>query len=192
MPRRVVAARERTGMVRLEGYGKMDDRGTCQLAAGGKDRGRQNFRLSDAQFEHLIETIELRALPGSEAPFRAELDRIREFVLKDCLQKDQEPSRAEVHHALTVLRSRTENFLERATAIRRWPDWFVRPAPFGSSASSVFSSFPEILLDLATQARHDANISERAACDFRAFAETSEELRYELKSLDSVSQGKNS
>ena len=39
-----------------------------------KDRGRQDHRLGDDQFDYLIGIVELPALLGSKAQFRAELD----------------------------------------------------------------------------------------------------------------------
>ena len=62
--------------IRLDGHEKADDRGIelDRRLDKFKDRKRQDHRLGDDQFDYLIGIIELPALLGSKAQFRAELD----------------------------------------------------------------------------------------------------------------------
>ena len=62
--------------IQLDGHEKADDRGIelDRRLDKFKDRKRQDHRLGDDQFDYLIGIIELPALLGSKAQFRAELD----------------------------------------------------------------------------------------------------------------------
>ena len=193
MPRRVDPAWGWTGMVRLEGFGEEDDRGIeLSLLSNGelKDRGRQGFLLSEAQRNYLIDGFKLpRLSEDSEKQFWAQLNAEREFVLKDCLRKDQQPSRAEVHKGLTDILRLTRDFHQRLAKIRPLPDWSIDAtchAPTGPA--SAFYALPEQLYAFASQARHEGK--RRHDTDYLTFADSADRLAQYVKYLDFESKEK--
>src|SRR4051812_48534038 len=101
MPRRVEARWGRLGMVRLDGFGKIDDRTQRnhpedpsngeQSEQSSKDRGRQGFLLNDSQFDSLRRAVELSDESPRCAQFRMDLNFIRGFVLTSFLQNSEKP-----------------------------------------------------------------------------------------------------
>ncbi|MCK1473589.1 hypothetical protein IVB27_01905 [Bradyrhizobium sp. 197] len=175
-------------MVRLDGYGQEDDRPLeliFRSAAGLNDRGRQGFCLSDAQYKDLIEI--LPELEGVDDRARAELNFFRDHVLRDCLQADQQPTRAQTHIALTETRHLARDFLYRSTGIGPLPVWAADVActePLGPA--SVFSALPEQLYGFATQARRQAKASPQTGLD--DLAAMVDRLATHLKYLDAEPQ----
>ncbi|MCP3472114.1 hypothetical protein NLM33_17495 [Bradyrhizobium sp. CCGUVB1N3] len=181
-------------MVRLAGARKIDHRSPDFVhGAGphGTDRGRQGFLLNLAQLSDLMEGLRLPRLPGHELECRAWLNRIRDIVLKDCLQTDQQPTRREVHAALAELRKQTLLFLACAATIgpREWRADAAAIAPEGPL--NVFCMLPEALYGFAAHARFEARCSAAPlGMQLLAFAEAADGLAQGLKWLDFVAQDK--
>jgi hypothetical protein len=154
------------------------------------DRGRQGFRLSGAQFADLLASVRPPGLAGHHREFRAQLNHIREIVLQDCLQMDQQPSRSEVRVALVQVRKQTRVFLECAATIgpRDWRAEARAIEPEGPL--NVFCAMPEVLYDFASHARFEAKHCDAPGLQLVAFAEAADRLAQLLKWLDFVSKDK--
>jgi hypothetical protein len=138
-------------MVRLDGFGKIDDRETRtnnndrkQVPQTDKDRGRQGFLLNDLQFEHLRGALNLPRTSPHSAQLRADLNAIREFVLKSSLQDAEKPTRPEIHKALAEVARRLRLFLDRIDSLDPLPEWpLADPAAVeGPSPFRVFMTLP--------------------------------------------------
>jgi hypothetical protein len=174
-------------MVRLNGYGKEDDRtvGLCRSSdADLKDRGRQGFLLSEAQRNDLIDGIELPRLSEfSETRFWAQLNFVRERVLKDCLRHDQQPSRAQVHKGMAELLRLIRDFHQRLAPIGALPNWSTDTICIASEGlAGVFYGLPEQLYQFASHARHEGKTRQHA--DYLALAEAADRLAQHFKYLD--------
>jgi hypothetical protein len=182
-------------MVPLKGYGNIDERNTVLGSPSGedwKDRGKQGFLLSDAQFAELTEGLDLPYLSGKEQEVRAQLNSIREFVLKDCLQTDQQPRRAEVHKALAETGQQVRGLLDCAANFGYLPNWFADESSLEPEGPlfGVFCKLPEKLYAVAVRARYEAYMCKGGSDQLIAFAEAADGLARSLKWLDFVSQHK--
>ncbi|MCK1711254.1 MULTISPECIES: hypothetical protein [unclassified Bradyrhizobium] len=106
-------------MVRLDGFGKVDQHDALELACRPEQRqdgaAPRGFLLSNAQFAAL--GVHFPQLAGREEQCRAELNEVREIVLQDLLQADQQPRRREVHADMAKMLLLVRGFLESAAAL---------------------------------------------------------------------------
>lgn len=183
----------RSGMVRLDGFGKADQHDTRELACRSEQRqddgAAQGFLLNNAQFAAL--SAHLSQLAGHEEQCRAELNDVREIVLQDRLQADQQPSRREVHEEMAKMLRLARDFLERGVALGLRPDWRVEtPSSEPEGPLSAFRLLPEALYDFASRARREAKCCDAPAAQLLAFAAAADRLAWELKWGDVVPQDK--
>jgi len=196
MPRRVVSQWGRTGMVRLDGRGKFDDRERGgnndreEEHRANPDRGHQGFLLSDRQFESLTKLLDVSESSPRRTQLRAELNFIREFVLKSYLRGAEIPTRAEVNKALAETGRQLRVFLDRITDLPFLPDWRLTdsaaidsPSPF-----NVFVTLPWRLLACAERARSEARMEEHRASSMIALAHAADGLADILIALNFASK----
>lgn len=184
MARRVHRQDERRGgMVRLDGFGKVDQHAGPELAFSEQrqvDGEARGFLLNNAQFAEL--SPHLPELAGQEEQCRAELNGIREIVLQDLLQTDQEPSRREVHQEMAKVLRLLRDFLERAIGLGPRTDWRVEtPSSEPEGRLSAFRILPETLYDFASRARRETKCGDAPAAQLLAFAAAADRLAWELK-----------
>jgi len=188
MPTRVNPQWRRIGMVRLDRarYDRRTFDFTCPPPEKRRsDRGRQGFRLRNVQFADLLAGVHLPGLAGHEREFRAWLNYIRETVLQDCLQTDQQPNRSDVRAALDEVRTQTRVFLECAAAIGP-RDWRAEATEPEGPLSGVFCTFPDVLDGFASHARFEAKHCDALSLQLAAFSEAADRLA-QLLSLNFVS-----
>jgi|tagenome__1003787_1003787.scaffolds.fasta_scaffold20909230_2 hypothetical protein len=193
MPRRVDARWGRTGMIRLDGQGQVDDRqnGTDRMEDDAKlDRGHQGFLLNDSQFKSLIRGLDPSKYVGREAQLRAELNFIRNFVLKSYLRDAQTPTWAEMRTALVETSRRVRALLGRISDLAFLPDWDLPdsaaiedPSPF-----QVLVTLPSRLRACAERARLEAKMNKERALLMIAVADAADDLADILMALDFASQ----
>ena len=200
MPRRVDARWGRFGMVRLDGFGKIDDRKEKNDRSDlneeqrreqpNKDRGRQGFLLNDLQFESLTRALDLPESSPRRALLRADLDFIREFVLKGFLQDAQKPTRPEIHKALAEIARRLRVFLDRIADLDSVPDWPLADSAAieGPSPFRVFMTLPWRLRSCAERARSEARMCDDRAALLIALADAADGLADILMALDFASE----
>jgi hypothetical protein len=196
MPRRVDARWGRTGMVRLHGFVKFDNRENGSSNDRNKDehansdRGQQGFLLSDPQFDSLANLLDLSESSPRRIQLRTDLDCIRAFVLKSLLQSSQKPTRPEIHKALAEFARRLGVFLKQTAELGSLPDWSLadpaaieNPSPF-----HVFITLPRRLYSCAERARSEARNDNDRAVSMIALAGAAEGLADILMELDFASQ----
>jgi len=82
-------------MIRRDGRGQFDTRENGSNSdrkrdeQANPDRGHQGFLLNDSQFESLIGALDRSKYLSHQVQLRAELDFVREFVLKSHLRNAQ-------------------------------------------------------------------------------------------------------
>ena len=196
MPSRLDARWGRTGMVRLDGRGKLDARenGTNDNRKEDQraklDRGYQGFLLNDAQFNTLIEGLDRSKYLGHHAQLRAELNFIREFVLKSYLRGAEIPTRAEINKALAETGRQLRIFLDRIADLGSVPNWpladtaaIESPSPF-----RAFMTLPWRLRSCAERARSEARMNNDHDALLIAVADAADGLADILMALDFASK----
>ena len=133
MPRRVDARWEWTRMIRRDGRGQFDTRENGSNSdrkrdeQANPDRGHQGFLLNDSQFESLIGALDRSKYLSHQVQLRAELDFVREFVLKSHLRNAQIPTRAEINKALMETGRQVRVFLDRINDLAFFQHWLSAP-----------------------------------------------------------------
>lgn len=181
-------------MVRLDGFGKVDQHDTLELACRSEqqrqdDEAARGFLLNNTQVAAL--NVHLPRLAGYEEQCRAELNDVREIVLQELLQADQQPSRRQVHEDMAKMLRLVRGFLELAAALGPIPDWCVEiPSSEPEGPLSTFRILPEALYSFASRAEREAKCCDAPAAQLLAFAAAADRLAWELKWGDVVFQGK--
>ena len=183
-------------MVRLDSSGKFDDREKGGNSDRKKDRrvnpdrGQQGFLLSDLQFDSLTNLLDLSESPPRRMQLRADLDCIREFVLKSYLRDAQTPTRAEVNKALAETERQLRVFLDRIADLSSLPVWpLADPAGIeGPLPFHVFLTLPWRLRSCAERARSEARMNNDRAGLLITVADAADGLADILMALDFASQ----
>lgn len=183
-------------MVRLDGWGKFDDRerggnnDRKKEHRANPDRGQQGFLLSDLQFDSLTNLLDLSEFSPRRMQLRVDLDCIRAFVLKSLLQSSQKPTRPEIHKALAEFARRLGVFLEQTAELGSLPDWSLAdPAAIeGPSPFRVFMTLPRRLRSFAERARSEARMNDDRAGLLITVADAADGLADILMALDFASQ----
>jgi hypothetical protein len=103
MPRRVDIAWGRSGFI-VRGFGQTNKQFSATHAGGdSKERLVGGTIFSDVEFAELARHLQFDATSILEHQVRAQLDVIREFMIKALLDADQKPKPVSVHRALKLL-----------------------------------------------------------------------------------------
>jgi hypothetical protein len=151
------------------------------------DRG---FYLTICNSKNLTKGLNVSHCPLRRAELRADLDFVREFVLKGFLQDAQKPTRPEIHKALAEIGQRLRMFLDRIADLGSVPSWPLADSAAieGPSPFRVFIALPGRLRSCAERARSEARMDNDCAARMIALAEAADGLADILMALDFVSK----